>query len=407
MKHRVFLIAALFCLALGGVCFCSQEDAASSSAPVQSATRPDINDPEQRKELVKELVRYFYHLSSIDIIIPGVTPTREELLEAWRTKKGLTREDMADIFVLMIREHLSNLEKDPARFATLVYPPWKRKDDSPDQKTDPDGTVYYSRAGYVNAILYLIYYPPHTLPQEEYMALVQRAIDLDPDLEDKYNTGRLIHGYIAAYPDCVFDERPILEMSEKAGQTSIGHRTILFDLCKQIEKEKDEARKAKLLAKAFESVFQDDNLAVFSHLDRALLDHYDRSYATMPERKVQLEKAFAREEEKRLEYGQKTNKRYRRAKYALEHFGEGGRAMKILRDLDTNPRSYSAVWAERRMRDDLLLDLQETIAEHRGLAVCAGAVLVLLLAAAAFLLIRRVKRKSSEQEKTSAQSTEK
>jgi hypothetical protein len=407
MKHRVFLIAALFCLALGGVCSCSQEDAASSSAPVQSATRPDINDPEQRKELVKELVRYFYHLSSIDIIIPGVTPTREELLEAWRTKKGLTREDMADIFVLMIREHLSNLEKDPARFATLVYPPWKRKDDSPDQKTDPDGTVYYSRAGYVNAILYLLYYPPHTLPQEEYMALVQRAIDLDPDLEDKYNTGRLIHGYIAAYPDCVFDERPILEMSEKAGQTSIGHRTILFDLCKQIEKEKDEARKAKLLAKAFESVFQDDNLAVFSHLDRALLDHYDRSYATMPERKVQLEKAFAREEEKRLEYGQKTNKRYRRAKYALEHFGEGGRAMKILRDLDTNPRSYSAVWAERRMRDDLLLDLQETIAEHRGLAVCAGAVLVLLLAAAAFLLIRRVKRKSSEQEKTSAQSTEK
>ena len=69
--------------------------------------------------------------------------------------------------------------------------------------------------------------------------------------------------------------------------------------------------------------------------------------------------------------------------------------MKILRDLDTNPRSYSAVWAERRMRDDLLLDLQETIAEHRGLAVCAGAILVLLLAAAAFLLIRRTKKKAS------------
>lgn len=395
MKHRVFLIATLFCLALGGVCSCSQEEDASSSASAQSAARPDINDPEQRKELVKELVQYFYHLSSIDNIIPGVTPTREELLEAWRTKKGLTREDMADIFVLMIREHLSNLEKDPARFATHVYPPWERKDDSPDQKTDPDGTVYYSRSGYVNAILYLLYYPPHTLPQEEYMAMVQRAIDLDPDLEDKYNTGRLIHGYIAAYPDCVFDERPILEMSEKAGQTHVSHQTILFDLCNQIEKEKDEVRKAKLLAKAFESVFQDDNLAVFSHLDRALLDHYDRSYATMPERKVQLEKAFAREEEKLLEYGQKTNKQYRRAKYALEHFGEGGRAMKILRDLDTNEHSYSAVWAERRMRDDLLLRLQEPVEEHPGLAVCAGAILVLLLAAAAFLLIRRTKKKAS------------
>ena len=132
------------------------------------------------------------------------------------------------------------------------------------------------------------------------MAMVQRVIDLDPDLEDKYNTGQLIRGYIAAYPDCVFDERPILEMSEKAGQTHVSHQISLFDLCNQIEKEKDGARKAKLLAKAFESVFQDDNLAVFSHLDRALLDHYDRSYATMPERKVQLEKAFAREEEKDL-----------------------------------------------------------------------------------------------------------
>ena len=395
MKHRLFLFAFLFCIVLGGVCSCSQEDAAaSSSRSAQSAARPDLNDPELRKELVEDLVRYFDHLSSIDYIIKGVTPTWEELLDAWRTRKGLTEEDMADIFVLMIREHLSNLEKDPARFAAHVRRPWRRPrtDDDPDQKTDPDGTVYYSRVGYVYAILCLsLYYPPHTLPQEEYMALVQRTSNMDPD---KYNTAQLIRGYIAAYPDCVFDEQPVLGMSEKAGQTHIiNHKTILFDLCNQIEKEKDEGRKKKLLAKAFESVFQDDNLAIFRHLDRALLDHYDRSYATMPERKVQLEKAFAREEEKLLKNRQKTNERYRRAKYALEHFGEGERALKILRELDTNRRRYSAEWAERRMRDDLLFRLQEAVEEHPGLAVCAGAALVLLLAAAAFLLIRRAKKR--------------
>ena len=43
MKHRVFLIAALFACMLGGFCSCSQEDAASSSvAPNQEQKGREI-----------------------------------------------------------------------------------------------------------------------------------------------------------------------------------------------------------------------------------------------------------------------------------------------------------------------------------------------------------------------------
>ena len=42
MKHRVFLIAALFACVLGGVCSCSQEDAASSS--------PALNQEQKDRE---------------------------------------------------------------------------------------------------------------------------------------------------------------------------------------------------------------------------------------------------------------------------------------------------------------------------------------------------------------------
>jgi nicotinic acid mononucleotide adenylyltransferase len=366
MKRRLFLFAFLFCIVLGGVCSCSQEDAASSSAPAQSAARPDLNDPEQRARLIENLFQCLRIWESNDVIEidengKSLTPTPAESLEKWRQAKGLTKEDMTDIFARIIREHLAEQETSP----------------------DPGKTLeMYNR--YIRAHRYLASYPP---PREEFMALMRKTVDLDPD-----HAEAIFRSYIRTNPDWLFGDGTFEIIAERVHLNTEDIQTLLIDMCEQIDRETDEVRKKKLLDKVFESSFQDDNLDIFRYLDRTLLDHYDRSYASMPERKVQLEKAFAREEEKLLENRQKTNERYRRAKYALEHFGEGERVLKTLRELDTNRRRYSAEWAERRMRDDLLLRLQEVVEEHPGLAVCAGAALVLLLAASAFLLIRRAKK---------------
>ncbi len=380
MKHRVFLIATLFCLALGGVCSCSQEDAASSSAPVQSAARPDLNDPEQRARLIENLFQCLRIWESNDVIEidengKSLTPTPAESLEKWRQAKGLTKEDMTDIFARIIREHLAEQETSPDSSKTLEM---------------------YNR--YIRAHRYLASYPP---PREELMALMRKTVDLDLGHAEV-----IFRSYIRTNPDWLFGDGAFEIIAERVHLNAEDIQSLLINMCEQIDRETDEVRKKKLLDKVFESVFQDDNLEIFRYLDRTLLDHYDRSYATMPERKVRLEKAFAGEEENLLKIGKETSESYRRAKYALEHFGEGERALKILCELDTNPRRYSPDWAERRMRDDLLFRLQEPLKDHPGLAVCAGAVLVLLLAAAAFLLIRRVKRKSSAQKETSTQSTE-
>ena len=50
MKHRVFLIAALFACMLGGVCSCSQEDAASSSAPKQKQKECESATVQQQEQ---------------------------------------------------------------------------------------------------------------------------------------------------------------------------------------------------------------------------------------------------------------------------------------------------------------------------------------------------------------------
>ena len=318
MKHRVFLIATLFCLALGGVCSCSQEQDASSSRSAQSAARPDLNDPEQRAELVENLSKCFRFWGSRDVIVykDGVrqTPTPGESLEKWRQAKGLTKEDMADFFARIIRERLAELE------------------------TAPDSGKF--PALYLHAQRYLNNYP---LPQEEFMALVRKTVDLDPD-----HGGDLAYSYIKTYPDWIFDDGTFVEITERVHSSMMSISSLLEDMFNQIGKETDEARKKKLLDKAFEWALRDDNLENFVFLDRLLLDHDKKRYATHPGRKLQLEKDLkCHEEAKRYDWV------YRRTKYALEHFGEGDEAFEMLYKMDTDLKLRDGEWerAERKRRE--------------------------------------------------------
>ena len=319
MKHRVFLIAALFACVLGGVCSCSQEEDASSSRSAQSAARPDLNDPEQRAELVEDLSECFRFWESIDDIEIDengkiLTPTLAESLEEWRQAAGLTKEDMTDIFARIIREHLAELET------------------VPDSDRIPD---MYFRAQW-----YLKNYP---LPQEEFMALVRKTVDLDPD-----HGGDLAYSYIKTYPDWIFDDGTFVEIAERVHSSMMSISSLLEDMFNQIGKETDEARKKKLLDKAFEWALRDDNLENFVFLDRLLLDHDKKRYATHPGRKLQLEKDLkCHEEAKRYDWV------YRRTKYALEHFGEGDEAFEMLYKMDTDLKLRDGEWerAERKRRE--------------------------------------------------------
>ena len=330
MKHRVFLIATLFCLALGGVCSCSQEEDASSSRSAQSAARPDLNDPEQRAELIENLSKCFRFWGSRDVIVykDGVrqTPTPGESLEKWRQAKGLTKEDMADFFARIIGERLAELET------------------APDSDRIPD---MYFRAQW-----YLKNYP---LPQEEFMALVRKTVDLDPD-----HGGDLAYSYIKTYPDWIFDDGTFVEIAERIHSSAMDVDTLLLNMYNQVGKETDEARKKKLVDKAFEWALRDDNLKNFYSLDRLLLDHDKKRYAAHPGRKLQLEKDLKRHEEAEI-----YDWVYRRTKYALEHFGEGNEALEMLYKMDTDPKLHDGEW-ERSERDKRLKEGFEE-AEKRGI----------------------------------------
>ena len=322
MKHRVFLVATLFCLALGGVCSCSQEEDASSSRSAQSAARPDLNDPEQRTRLIENLSECFLFWESLDDIQIDengkiLTPTLAESLEEWRQAAGLTKEDMTDIFARIIREHLAGLET-----------------------ASDTGPILWMEAMYFRAQIYLKHYP---LPQEEFMALVRKTVDLDPD-----HGGDLAYSYIKTYPDWIFDDGTFVEIAERVHSSMMSISSLLEDMFNQIGKETDEARKKKLLDKAFEWALRDDNLENFVFLDRLLLDHDKKRYATHPGRKLQLEKDLkCHEEAKRYDWV------YRRTKYALEHFGEGDEAFEMLYKMDTDLKLRDGEWerAERKRRE--------------------------------------------------------
>ena len=361
MKHRFFLIAAALCTAVMTLhaAGCGKAPAPPkqtapvkkpdgdpivhplrlgygylSGAPVQTATRPDLNDPEQRAELIRNLSECFRFWESRDVIEydengKRLTPTAGESLEEWRQTYGLTKEDMTDIFAGIIRERLAGLE------------------------TDSDtGPVPWMAAMYFRAQRCLKNYP---LPQEEFMALVRKTVDLDPE-----NAGYLVRSYIGTYPDWIFDDGTFVEIAERIHSDAMDVDTLLFDMYNQVGKETDEARKKKLVDKAFAWALRDDNLKNFHYLDRLLLDHDKKRYATHPGRKIQLEKELKRyEEDKCYDWV------YRRTKYALEHFGEGDEAFEMLYKMDTDPKLRDGEW-ERAEREKRLIEGFEE-AEKRGI----------------------------------------
>ena len=346
--HYALIVAAL-CAAVAclNIASCGEDSASpnhantvktsgrdTSSAPIQSAARPDLNDPEQRAELIKILSECFLFWESrddIEIDENGkiLTPTLDESLEEWRQANGLTKEDMTDLFARIIREHLTGLET-----------------------ASDTGPILWMEAMYFRAQIYLKHYP---LPQKEFMALVRKTVDLDPD-----NAAGIVRSYIKTYPDWIFDDGTFVAIAERIHSSVMNDSTLLYDMYNQVGKETDEARKKKLVDKAFEWALRDDDLKNFHFLDRLLLDHDKKRYATHPGRKLQLEKELKLyEEARRYDWG------YRRTKYALEHFGEGDEAVEMLYKMDTDLKLHDGEW-ERAERDKRLKEGFEE-AEKRGI----------------------------------------
>ena len=257
--------------------------------------------------------------------IDNSTPA-EIFIEGLRKAYGLEISDMTDLFVKVIQDHLSEVET-------------KSEDRSRERR-------HYS------AIHFLRYYP---LPQDQFLELIRKSAELDPESAD-----RLIRVYTEVYPDWVFDDKTIFELASKSDMKEFGFFEAYADLKRQIRKEKDEARRKKLLDKAFEWVFQDDMLTVFHYLDRLLLDCRRQEYAELPARKKQLEKELKCYEEAR-----NYSWVYRRTKYALEHFGEGDEAFEMLYKMDTDLKLHDGEW-ERAERDKRLKEGFEE-AEKRGI----------------------------------------
>ncbi len=267
------------------------------------------------EELEKNLFRAFYQWSSFDHIEIGeIQPTTEDRLEQFRKAYVLEKSDMTNVFTKTIQDHFSVLEKKP-------------------ENKKPEDLFYY-------AISSLRYYPP---PQKEFMELIQKTSEWEPELVET-----VISGYISAYPDWFFDDKPIIEIIDKTNSKTNRLYSVCADLINQIRKEKNEVRKKKLLDKAFEWAFQDDKLELFCFLDRILLDHYEKEYATNPGRKLQLEKDLKRYEEAR-----NYDWVYRRTKYALEHFGEEDESLEMLYKMDTDPKLKDGEWerSERKRRN--------------------------------------------------------
>ncbi|MBQ7731001.1 MAG: hypothetical protein IJT68_04080 [Lentisphaeria bacterium] len=257
--------------------------------------------------------------------IDNRTPA-EVFIEGLRKAYGFEKNDMTDVFVKVIQDHLSGAET-------------KSEDRSREGR-------HYS------AIHFLQYYP---LPQDQFLELIRKSAESDPESADW-----LIRAYTKVYPDWVFDDRTIFELASKSDMKEFGFFEAYADLKRQIREEKDEARRKKLLDKAFEWGFQDDMLTVFHYLDRLLLDCRRQEYAELPARKMQLEKDLKRHEEAEV-----YDWVYRRTKYALKHFGEGDEAFEMLYKMDTDPKLWDGEW-ERSERDKRLKEGFEE-AEKRGI----------------------------------------
>ncbi len=287
------------------------EELENAEITVTEAANADANESagssrnnDQWEELAESLMRELRFWSSHDDRRESETRiSTDEFLERWRTEKKLEKDDMTYLFVKTIQDYFGELEKESDNKKLMM---WHR----------------YAVSG-------LQYYPP---PQKQFMELVQKTAELEPDYVEM-----VIYGYINAYPDWIFDDKPILEIINKTDSTTYRLSGVCFDLKKQILKEKDENRRKRLLHKALEWAFQDDKLEIFHDLDRILLDHCE-DYAAHPGRKLQLEKDLKQHEEAR-----KYTLSYLRSKYALEHFGEGDEALEVLYKLDMDDKVKSRI----------------------------------------------------------------
>ena len=253
--------------------------------------------PEEIAESLFEAMDFWMTLDDIDIEEGEKCPETEDRLEKFRKAYVLEKSDMTNIFTKTIQDYISDMEKG-----------------SENKKLQ--GRAFY-------AFTYLGCYP---VPQKEFMELIQKTFKVDP-----IYTENIINSYIKAYPDWIFDDKPIIEIIHKINTITMRLDNVYIDLSQQIKNEKDEIRRKKLLDKAYEWAFQDDKLEIFYALDRLLLDCCGQEYAELPARKNQLEKELKHYEEAREYYWS-----YLRCKYALEHFGEGDEALEMLYKLDTD-----------------------------------------------------------------------
>ena len=282
------------------------EELENAEMTVTEATNADSNrsagtslNNDQWEELAESLFQAIRFWSSLDDMSKSEARiSRYEHLERWREEHKLEKDDMTYLFVKTIQDYFGELEKESENKKLMM---WHRY-----------------------AISYLGYCPP---PQKQFMELIQKTAELEPDCVEL-----VIYGYINAYPDWIFDDKPIIEIIYKTDSTTYRLSSVCVNSINQILKEKDENRRKRLLHKALEWAFQDDKLEIFHDLDRILLDHCE-DYAAHPGRKLQLEKDLKQREEAR-----KYTLSYLRSKYALEHFGEGDEALEMLYKLDTDDK---------------------------------------------------------------------
>ena len=297
------------------------EELENADITATEATNADSNESagttlnnDQWEELAEFLFQEIRFWSSHD----NISKTKARLstydrIELWRKEHKLEKDDITKIFVKTIQDYFLEVEKKSENKKLMM---WHRY-----------------------AISFLHDYPP---PQKQFMELVQKTAELEPDYVEM-----VIYGYINAYPDWIFDDKPIIEIIYKTDSTTYRLSRVCVNSINQILKEKDENRRKRLLHKALEWAFQDDKLEIFHDLDRILLDHCE-DYAAHPGRKLQLEKNLKRHEEAR-----NYNWVYRRTKYALEHFGEGDEAFEMLYKMDTDLKLHDGEW-ERAERDKRL-----------------------------------------------------
>ena len=287
------------------------EELENADITATEATNADSNESagttlnnDQWEELAESLFQAIRFWSSLDDMSKSEARiSRYEHLERWREEHKLEKDDMTYLFVKTIQDYFGELEKESENKKLMM---WHRY-----------------------AISYLGYCPP---PQKQFMELIQKTAELEPDCVEW-----VIYGYINAYPDWIFDDKPIIEIIYKTDSTTYRLSSVCVNSINQILKEKDENRRKRLLHKALEWAFQDDKLEIFHDLDRILLDHCE-DYAAHPGRKLQLEKDLKQREEAR-----KYILSYLRSKYALEHFGEGDEALEMLYRLDMDDKVKSRI----------------------------------------------------------------